>query len=181
MGGSAVRRWVVPGVLGAVLGGAALGLVAVVNGQPVRDLVVLGLGVGALMGVLAGLLRRTVDPTVPPMGPGDPYVDTLHRSQLSDFRREAFRGPVPADPERRAAAIRLLRRTLDHESAERFSSLVFYVVALLFGVVDSLDNTWSLILVVLGAGLLIWTLVRPGRIRRRIAELRAAGDPSAAR
>jgi hypothetical protein len=180
MDGSAARRWVVPAVLGALLGGAALALVAVLNEQPVGDLVVLGLGVGALMGVLAGLLRRTVDASVPPMGPGDPYVNTLDRSQLSDFRREAFRGPVPADPERRAAAVRLLRRTLDHEHGERFSSLVFSVVTLFFGVVNSLEDTWSLILVALSAGLLVWTLVRPGRIRRRIAELRAFGDPAAA-
>ena len=174
MGGSGIRRWLVPAAIGAVLGGGVLALVAVLNDLPVTDLLLLGLGVGALMGFLGGVLYRTVDPDDPPMGPGDPYVITLPRSELRAFQREAFRGPVPTDPDRRAAAVRLLRRTLDHESVDRRSSLGYGAALLLLSVVDSFRHPWSLVIVVLVGGLLAWMLVRPGRIRQRMDVLRAA-------
>ena len=132
-----MRRWLVPAAIGAVLGGGLLALVAVLTDQLVADLLLLGLGIGALTGVLGGVLYRTVDPDAPPMGPGDPYATTLPRSELRAFQRGAFRGPVPADPARRAAAVRLLRRTLEHEGAHRTFTLVYGAALLLYSAIDA--------------------------------------------
>ena len=158
---------------GAAVGAALLSAITLIRPQPVGELAVVGAGIGAALALVGVLVRRSSPPDPTPTGPGDPYLATLDRTELRAFRREALRGPVPSDPDRRAAAIRYLRRTMDNESAGHLTDLAWYAVTFLLAVVNTFTTPWSALLAAGVLGSLIWRIRRPGFLRRRLAELRA--------
>ncbi len=159
-------------LVGAAVGAALLSAVTLFRPQPVGDLALVGAGVGGLLAAVGVLVRRFAPPESPPTGPGDPYLNTLDRTELRAFRREALRGPVPTDPDRRAAAIRYVRRTMDNENAGRLTDLAWYAVTLLLAVVNTSRSPWSALLAAGVLGSLVWRIRRPGFLRRRLARLR---------
>ena len=159
---------------GAAVGAALLSAVSLIKPQPVGGLALVGALAGGLLGAVLALVGRSALPERVTTRPGDPYLSTLDRTERRAFRREALRGPVPADLDRRAAAIRYVRRTMDDENAGRLTSLIVNAWWTIFGAVSVANGTvWFLIPTVGAAAVFVWTLRRPGFLRRRLAALRA--------
>jgi hypothetical protein len=130
----------------------------------------------ATAGVLAGVLFGLV------MGPllvrrnrrAGPVVEAIPDGQARAVLRAAASGPVPADPAVRAAALALATHQLAGTLRYRWP------VAVLLGLFAVLESAaalaytpWLWVGAALFVAILVVHLRQPGRLRRRIEELRA--------
>ncbi|WBQ04680.1 hypothetical protein [Kribbella sp. CA-293567] len=113
-------------------------------------------------------------------------LDLATQAALGDtpapVRRAALRAlqrrrPVPADPEIRAAGVRLAEHQLAQLRRWRIAALVIWSLLLIINVVSLLDDgsLWRLVLIPLYLCLLVYQFSRPRYLRRRIKLLEAAG------
>ncbi|MEU4392196.1 hypothetical protein [Kribbella sp. NPDC023855] len=90
--------------------------------------------------------------------------------------KAAWKGPIPTDPETRAAAIHVAQEQLRQMRRSR----PILIIALSLGLVAAVggaivDSPWRLLYVLPFAGLLAQFLIAPRRIRRRLALLSESG------
>ncbi|MFI5706661.1 hypothetical protein [Kribbella sp. NPDC051620] len=98
---------------------------------------------------------------------GDAPVDVRRAAA-----KAAWKGPVPADPEVRAAALRLAEEHLAKTRKARVLVFVGVGLVLISAVASAVTGSpWRLLFVALYVPLLVTVLRAPGRLRRRIAQL----------
>jgi hypothetical protein len=123
-----------------------------------------GLAFGAVLGPIQARARRRARPV----------VDSIPAGRARDVRRAAIRGPVPTEPDVRAAALRVATYRLGESGRFRVPvtvTLGFFLVV--EAVVAVLYSPWFWAAAALFAAVLTFHLVQPGRLRRRIELLRA--------
>ncbi|HEY0617565.1 MAG TPA: hypothetical protein VGD15_08260 [Kribbella sp.] len=128
-------------------------------------------GIGALvMGVAFGLgMGFATDKWLRTMRAAEGH---LKREKVPSAHRAAQRGPVPDDPEVRAAALRIATQQLDLD--RRAPLLVIIPAALLLvGVVAAsvTESPWHLLFAVVPGLMLFGRWYRPRQLRRRVALL----------
>jgi hypothetical protein len=167
-------RWVA-GVVTGIPFGAAMGVYTKIDGPTSWTAAIVG---GLITGVAFGTgmalwldrQRRELRAAA-----GD-----LPAGKLMAARRAAHRGPVPIDPEIRAAARRIATRQLDRFLRTRKLFIAVMALAVVVGVGMALTGSPWRLLYALGAGaLLIDQRYWPQRLRRRIALLSEATDETA--
>jgi Flp pilus assembly protein TadB len=130
--------------------------VAVVGG------VLAGIVFGAVMGPLLARQNRRWQESI-----GSSSADDLRRA-----RRVARGGPVPADPEQRALAHRLVTTQLGElRRRRRFAVAVFAIFLVLEVVMAVTRSPWFWLAAAFFAGMLALVLLYPRRLERRAAEL----------
>jgi hypothetical protein len=98
---------------------------------------------------------------------GDSPVD-VRRAAV----KAAWKGPVPADPEVRAAALRLAQEHLAKTGKARLLVFVGVGLVLISAVGSAVTGSpWRLLFIALYVPLLVTVVRAPNRLRRRIAEL----------
>jgi hypothetical protein len=131
--------------------------------------VISGAVVGLAFGVvMAFTLRQRLHLLVRAVGPDTSTADRRAAG------RALRRGPVPADPEVRAAAIRLARQQLELLSRGQKRSLIIWSILLVVGVIGLLSESaslWHILLVAIVLFLIGYQYVRPRMLRSRLAEL----------
>lgn len=159
------------GVLfGVVCGVAVALLLPPPYGGDATESVVIGLIGGVLFGLPMGpILARTNQRAREAIG-------ALPAERLGEVSRAASRGPVPADPEIRAAATRLVRFQLAEALRYRTPMMIlfggFLVLQVLFAVTLAPWHWAVAVLVAVPLAVQVW---QPRRLRRR-AEL-LTGEP----
>ena len=117
---------------------------------------------GLVMGPLAARLNRRSRPVVEAIPPG-------HEREVV---RAAARGPAPADPQLRAAALRLATHQLEGALRFRWPVTAGLVLFTLAEAAAALAYTpWLWIGAATFLAILVLQISQPGRLRRRIAEL----------
>lgn len=118
---------------------------------------------GLAMGPFLAWLYRRARPAA------DAVPDGRHR----EVRRAAARGPVPADPAVREAALRIVEYQLVESSRYRGPAAVLLGLFTVLEAVAALIYTpWLWVGAVLFLAILVLQARQPERLRRRIAELR---------
>jgi hypothetical protein len=106
-------------------------------------------------------------------------MGTLPDRESRLARRAATRGPVPADPQVRDAALRVANFRLDQAKRQLVWGSLFWAVIIAIGMwLVMTDSPWWAVPVMLFAGLLIFQLRLPGHLRRRVALLQHQGSAS---
>jgi ABC-type multidrug transport system fused ATPase/permease subunit len=113
------------------------------------------------------------------------FGDRLEKRAFGDVstevRREATRavrtGPVPADPETRAVALRLAQQHLRYVRRLRPVLAVNAALALIVGVVGAFSSSWLVLAFVFAVPLLAQLVLTPRRLRDRIALLSEPQEP----
>jgi Flp pilus assembly protein TadB len=124
-----------------------------------------GLFFGGYMGVV---LRRQHDRQRQAVGELGPQVGRA-------ARRASWRGPVPADPDVRAATLLLIEHQLGELERRRTLSLaVFGIFVPVYVVLAIVRSPWWAAAAVFFAAMLLMTLLLPRRLRRRADSVRAA-------
>ncbi len=124
--------------------------------------IVAGLVFGLAMGPI---LARTNDRARAAADVDDPH-------EMVEVARAAGRGPVPTDPRRRAAARNLAAYRLDELRRKRNLNLTFFGLAsLAYLAMAIFSSPWWWLAVLMFTGFLIYTLILPGRLERRISLL----------
>jgi H+/gluconate symporter-like permease len=150
--------------------GLLLGVLAGLTGADGRTAATFGLLTGVLSGSAMGPLLARIHRRARPVA--DAIPDGQHRAVL----RAAARGPVPVDPEIRAAALALATHQL--AGALRFRRPVAGLLGLL-AVLESAAalayTPWLWVGAALFLAILVFQLRQPARLRRRIQELAPPG------
>ena len=167
-------RWVL-GVVTGVPFGAATGVYTTID-EPTSwtEAIVAGLIVGVIFGAAMAYSldqrRREVRAA----------AGELPANKVKVARRAAHRGPVPTDPEIRAAARRIAIQLLDRFFRGRKLSIAVMALVVVFGVGMALTGSpWRLLYALGAVTALINQRYWPIRIRRRIALLSEATDETA--
>lgn len=158
-------RWIL--VLGCgVPMGIGMGVFTKLDGSSWTDAAIDALGFGLLSGLVIGFSldrRRRLERSI---------GGNISDDQLRTARRSAERGPIPDDPDTRAAAHRLANHQLERARRHRKLSFVAAMVALIGGFGLGFGSSpWFFLLVpgnVLG---LVATWNRPRDLGRRVDEL----------
>ncbi|MCE0535545.1 hypothetical protein LWF15_08485 [Kineosporia rhizophila] len=96
-------------------------------------------------------------------------------AELRQAVRAARRGPVPADPRIRQAALRVARHQLSELEGQRTGSLaVFALFILVYVAMAFLSSPWWLVAAVFFTAMLIVTVMQPSRLANRIVDLDTA-------
>ncbi|MEV6411369.1 hypothetical protein [Kribbella sp. NPDC051718] len=158
--------WAV-GLVSGVPFGIGMGFFIKSDGDSLRASMISGTVLGVAFGVaMAFTLRRQLHLLVRTVG-----------SEISPADRRAAgralrRGPVPADPRIRAAAIRLARNQLELLQRWRLRSLVIFGLLLAVSITGVFAGShWGITLVALYLFGLGYQLVRPRMLRSRLDEL----------
>lgn len=174
----ALPMWVMSAVSG-VLFGAVMTVYSIVRDDdlPLAFLVGMGVLVGIAFGISIQLvLGRDFDQ-------GRAELAALPIEQRRAAIRAVSRGPAPADPTVRKAALNQVLRTRDlYRRRARFNLTVFGAF-LVLEVVLAIRNPWYWAAVALFAGFFVAQLVLPRRLERRAAVLSSpaqAGGPGSA-
>ncbi|MGY1623693.1 hypothetical protein ACI789_15970 [Geodermatophilus sp. SYSU D00965] len=162
--------WVLSLVTGGFFGVAMALFGALTQGEswPVAVVggVLAGVLFGAVMGPLLARQNRRFQESVGTSSAGD----------LRRARRVARGGPVPADPEQRALAHRLVTTQLGElRRRRRFTVTVFSVFLVLEAVMAVVSSPWFWLAAAFFAAMLALVLVLPRRLERRAAELAPPG------
>ena len=153
-----------------LLGAFGIGLFEKLSGSSGREPVVHAVVVGIICGVAVGFSlnrRRREERAVA----GD-----LGKDQLRLARRAAENGPIPDDPEVRAAAHRLAVRQLETCRRRRKLHLSFGVIAVIGGVGLFVESRWFFFVAPLNLYALIGIWRRPWVVERHVEALAAAVD-----
>ncbi|WP_328333494.1 hypothetical protein OHA70_16710 [Kribbella sp. NBC_00382] len=158
--------WVICVVTGVPFG-AAMGFISRSDGDSLRGAAISGAVVGLAFGIaMAFTLRRQLQHLVRAVGPDTSRVDRRAAG------RALRRGPVPADPNVRAAAIRLARHQLELLGRWRLRSVIIWSLLLAISIVGIFDGSrWRIALVALYLFLLGYQVIRPRMLRSRLEEL----------
>jgi hypothetical protein len=139
------------------------------DGDSLQSAVISGTAVGLAFGVvMAFTLRQHLHLLVRAVGPDTSQADRRAAG------RALRRGPVPADPLVRAAAIRLARQQLDLLRLGAKRSVIVLSLLLVFSIIGLFDESaspWHISLAVILLFLIGYQLVRPRMLRSRLAEL----------
>lgn len=149
--------------------GTAMGISTELDGGSTGFAVVSGILLGLVFGVAMTFalnrhrpqLRRALGANPPP---------TLRRAAIRAVRR----GPVPADPEIRAAAIGLVEYQLKLLRDQRMASLIVWPLLLAGTIASSLiehSSRWPIALIAISLSLIGYQLIRPRMLRSRLEEL----------
>jgi hypothetical protein len=148
--------------------GAAMGISSKSDGGSTGFAVVSGVLLGLVFGLaMTFVLRRQRLLLVEALGRETPKAVRLSAG------RALRRGPAPADPEVRSAAIRLAERQLEVLRRSRWTAPVLWVFLLIAGIAGVVDRSfWPLALLVLYT-VAIWYqfFYKPRKLRARIEEL----------
>ncbi|GLY32198.1 hypothetical protein [Kineosporia sp. NBRC 101731] len=92
--------------------------------------------------------------------------------ELREAIRASRRGPVPADPRIRQAALRVARHHLSVVERQRISSpALFGVFVLGYIAMAFLLSPWWLVAAAFFAAMLVYTVIQPNHLARRIVDL----------
>ncbi|GAA3578777.1 hypothetical protein [Kribbella ginsengisoli] len=149
--------------------GAYMGALSRNDGSSLRSAVISGAAVGLAFGIaMAFAWRKRLLPLVQAVGP------EASRADQRAAGRALRRGPVPADPEVRAAAIRLANRQLELLRLGRTRSLIILSLLLVVSVIGLFADPgsfWHIPLVVAIPLLIAYQILRPRMLRARLEEL----------
>ncbi len=135
--------------------------------------IIIGVIEGAIFGVLMGLHAKRR------FGAIRSELASLPFDQRKTAMRAAVRGPAPAEPATRAAALHYVEHRRELTKRQWWSGIAVYGVALVAAAVLALtDSPWWWISCAFFAPLLIGLLLSPRRFRSRIAVL-SEGAPAA--
>jgi uncharacterized membrane protein (UPF0136 family) len=148
--------------------GAAMGTYSWVDGTSPKYAVISGAITGLIFGIAMTLfLRRQNAQLLQAVGDLPP--------PLRRAANRAMRGAVPADPEVRAAAIRMAKYRLSVMRRWRTASLIIWGLLLALAVITLLNGSlWRLVLVALFLLFLVFQFTEPRRLRARIELLESA-------
>lgn len=164
-------RWKRAVVLGVTFG-ALMTLCTVLS----QDVSWVGAALGGVVGgALFGLIAsRTMFPQEPELRTVVAASQAAGRRQVS---RATWRGPVPDDPDVRAAAAGVIAYQLPIlERQRRWAPFFYLFMILVAGALALTGSPWYWAAVALFAALLVMQLVLPGHLRRR-AELLDGSRP----
>jgi Flp pilus assembly protein TadB len=165
-------RWLIAVVAGGMFG-IAMGLSAKFDGDGW-----FGAGLMATSGIPFGL--TTAWWTSRWRRERDQVEADIPAEKLQATRLAAARGPVPTDPEIRAAAARIAAHELTEVTRHRRLRILLGGV-MLIGTVGAAaaGSLWALLYAFVAAAVLYTNWYRPRQLRRRIAQLRATDSSSA--
>ncbi|MEU4607452.1 hypothetical protein AB0F43_31085 [Kribbella sp. NPDC023972] len=164
---SDLPRWVEAALAGVPFG-IAMGLFAKLDGAGW-----LGAGFVASSGIPFGLMMAWWGPRW--RGELERAEADVPPDKLQVARRAASRGPVPEDPEVRAAAVRIASAELTQALRNRKFMLLFGGVVLIAVVGAAAEGSlWALLYAFVAAVVLYFHWYRPRQLRRRIELLGAA-------
>lgn len=156
-------KWVVAVIAGTFFG-TFMGIFIKSDGSRWTETIISALVLGVAFGIPAGFWfdkqRRQMR-----AAEGD-----LPTDQLKSAHRAAERGPIPEDPEVRAAALRIATHHLQQlQQTPRLVAIGMPIVLLIVSAIGSMtDSPWYLILAVVPVFILVSQLTLPKRIQRRI-------------
>lgn len=163
---AAAPPWVL-GLISGSLFGAAMTLWASRQDGDVSwtVLIVLGVLAGGQFGVGMGVFLG------PAIGGLQEEMRALPEEQRRAVLRSATRGPAPADPVVREAALRRARRNGDLQQRPRFRLTFFTLASIGYALLAITQSPWWWVAFAMFTALLAGQLVVPRRIARRIAVL----------
>jgi hypothetical protein len=168
-----MRTWLT-GILAGLLYGVLFALAAhYLVSEDWTAAVIAGAVTGPLFGLVMAIVQRRTDRLFSSL-PGD-----LTRKQRQAATRASRRGPVPADPAIRAAALDLAHRQLERYQTRwmRVALVAVPIFLVLSAVASRLDDDhqwWSGLVQLAGAALFGFMAFEPRRLRRRVAALSVA-------
>lgn len=162
--------WVLSLVLGSMFGTAMTLYSVVAESGGVASSAVGGLVSGVIFGAVMGpVTARQAHRQRSAIGDIAPH-------QISALLRASWRGPVPVDPELRAAALRAATHQLDATLRQRTFGTVLFAALTVASIVFVADSPWWLLATGIFLALLAGQWLTPRTIRHRIKLLTPSGD-----